>query len=81
MGIAASVLETVQRHVSRYPRSRASKVGLRIGEYAGVEAESLRFCFEALARGAGRDPMILEIDWRPRSDELDLAFLELEDEP
>lgn len=85
MGIASSVLEAVGKEVRRYPGRRASKVGLRIGEFAGVDSESLRFCFEALIKGTKWEPLTLDIDWRPaasamdRADELDLAYLELEE--
>jgi hydrogenase nickel incorporation protein HypA/HybF len=85
MGIASSVLDAVGKEVRRYPGRRASKVGLRIGEFAGVDCESLRFCFEALVKGTEWDPLTLDIDWRraskanDRADELDLAFMELEE--
>jgi hydrogenase nickel incorporation protein HypA/HybF len=78
MGIASSVLEAVEREVHRYPRHRAAKVGLRLGEFAGVDAESLRFCFEALVKDSPFDPLELEIE-RASRDELDLAFVELEE--
>jgi Zn finger protein HypA/HybF involved in hydrogenase expression len=45
MGIAYSVLTAVDQELQRYPGRRAAKVGVRIGEFAGVDAESLRFCF------------------------------------
>ena len=53
MGIANSILEAVAREM-RAPSGRASyKVGVRIGELAAVDAESLRFCFEALGSRHG----------------------------
>jgi hydrogenase nickel incorporation protein HypA/HybF len=84
MGIANSVLEAVHQELHRYPGRRATKVGLRVGEYAGVDRESLQFCFEALVKGTELEPLELEIescsvrDGR-RGDELELAYLELED--
>ena len=50
MGIASSVLEAVDKELQLYPGHRAAKVGLRIGEFAGVDTESLRFCFEAIVK-------------------------------
>ena len=47
MGIANSVIEAVRTEAARYPGSSPRKVGLRIGELAAVDPESLRFCFEA----------------------------------
>ena len=84
MGIACSVLEAVDRETRRHPGHRAAKVGLRIGEYAGVDPESLRFCFEAITKADGLAPLVLEVEWCKaaegrRGDELDLAFVELED--
>jgi hydrogenase nickel incorporation protein HypA/HybF len=90
MGIASSVLEAVYKELHLFPGYRAAKVGLRIGEHAGVDTESLRFCFEALVKGTELEPLELEIEWcsaqdgcgpegRFRGDELDLAYLELED--
>ena len=85
MGIANSVLDAVHQELPRYPGQRAARVGLRIGEFAAVDPESLRFCFDVLVRSTGLEPLGLEIEWcRPqdggRGDELELAYLELEDE-
>jgi hypothetical protein len=84
MGIACSVLEAVQKELARYPGQRAAKVGLRIGEFAGVDGESLRFCFEAIVKSSEAAPLELEIEWcragdERRGDELELAYLELEE--
>lgn len=84
MGIASSVLEAVHKELQRYPGQRAAKVGLRIGEFAGVDTESLRFCFEIAAKTSDLAPLELEIDWcrledGRRGDELELAYLEMEE--
>jgi len=79
MGIASSVLEAVHRELHRYPGQRATKVGLRIGLFAGVDAESLQFCFEALVKESPLAPLALEIE-PSAGDELDFAYLELEDD-
>ena len=84
MGIASSVLDAVHKELQRYPGQRAARVGLRIGEFAGVDTESLRFCFEIAARTSDLAPLQLEIEWcrledGRRGDELDLAYLEMED--
>jgi hydrogenase nickel incorporation protein HypA/HybF len=83
MGIACSILEAVQEKVRIHPGHRASRVGLRIGEFAGVDPESLRFCFEAMDSSC---PLAVEIDWRRaadgcRGDELEIAWFELEKIP
>jgi hydrogenase nickel incorporation protein HypA/HybF len=84
MGIANSVLEAVHQEMHRYPGQRAAKVGLCIGQFAGIDGESLRFCFDALVKNSVFDPLELEIqpcrleDGR-RGDELEITYLELED--
>ena len=84
MGIANSILEAIHQELHRYPGQRAAKVALRVGEFAGVDPDSLKFCFEALVKGTEFDPLELEIQWcgaagGRRGDELDMAYLELED--
>ena len=79
MGIADSILNAVRRELVMYPSQRATKVGVRIGEFAGVDTESLRFCFEVLANNSELAPLELDIEWRPSGDDLDLSYLELDD--
>jgi hydrogenase nickel incorporation protein HypA/HybF len=79
MGIACSVLEAVHAELERYPGQWASKVGLRIGEFAGVDPDSLRFCFQAIVKSSEPAPLVLEIEWLQESDELQVAYLELEE--
>lgn len=77
MGIAASVLEAVERELVRYPGCRPARVGVRIGELAGVDAESVRFCFDAIVKGSPFAPLELSIE-PGLNDELDFVYLELE---
>ncbi len=49
MGIACSVLDAVRTEADRHRGARVTTVALRIGEWAGVDPEALRFCFEAMA--------------------------------
>jgi Zn finger protein HypA/HybF involved in hydrogenase expression len=74
MGIASSIIEAAWKESRLYPGQRPAKVGVVIGEYAGVDTESLRFCFETLADG-----LELDIQWRTGTDELKLAYLEMEE--
>lgn len=77
VGIAAEILEAVRKETAAYQPARAVKVGVRIGEMAGVDAESLAFCFEALVKGSELEPLELAIE-PGRGDELEFAFLEVE---
>ena len=84
MGIASSILDAVHKELHSYPGERAAKIGLQIGEFAGVDPESLRFCFEAITKSSGLAPLDLEIEWCKagddhRGDELRIAYLELEE--
>jgi hydrogenase nickel incorporation protein HypA/HybF len=79
MGIACSVLDAVHTELQRYPGQRVSKVGLRIGEFAGVDPDSLRFCFDVIVKNSEAAPLALEIEWLRGSDELKIAFLELDE--
>ncbi len=111
LAIANSVLEAVRGEAGRHPGARLLKVGVRVGELAGVDPDALSFCFESLVRGTELEPLALEIEPSPRrqlcpecartftvvdydvccpgcgasetecigGDELELAYLELED--
>lgn len=50
LGIASSILESAQMAMKDYAGARLNAVGLRIGAWAGVDPDSLKFCFEVLAR-------------------------------
>jgi hypothetical protein len=78
MGIANSILEAADAEAGMYPGHRPAKVGVVIGEYAGVDTESLRFCFDVLAKERQPRPE-LAIEWRTGSDELKFAYLEMEE--
>jgi hydrogenase nickel incorporation protein HypA/HybF len=67
MGIANSVLEAVRAEARRFPDGRIFKVGLRIGELAGVDPDAVKFCFDAIARGTELEPVTLEIEFSPRT--------------
>ncbi len=79
VGVASGILEAVRQETAARGEARATKVGVRIGEMAGVDPESLAFCFEALVKGTEMEPLALEIE-KGEGDELVFAFLEL-DEP
>ena len=66
LSIANSILDTVRAEAARRPGTRLTKVGLRVGELAGVDPESLDFCFNVLVSGTEFAPLALEIETRPR---------------
>ena len=60
VGIANSILEAVRTEAAPHAPARATKVGVKIGEMAGIDANSLAFCFEALVKGSDLEPLELE---------------------
>ncbi len=66
LSIACSILDSVRAEVARRPGVRVLKVGLRVGELAGIDPEALDFGFQALVQGTEFEPAKLEIEWKPR---------------
>jgi hydrogenase nickel incorporation protein HypA/HybF len=64
MGIANSILDGVAAEVRRRPGSRAVKVGVRVGELAGVDPDALSFAFEALTLDTPMAGLALEVEYR-----------------
>jgi hydrogenase nickel incorporation protein HypA/HybF len=64
MGIANSILEGVAAELRRRPGSRAVKVGVRIGELAGVDPDALSFAFEALTIETPLAGLALDVEYR-----------------
>jgi hydrogenase nickel incorporation protein HypA/HybF len=62
LGIASSLLDTVRNKAAEFPRSHASRVGVRVGEWSGVDVEALRFCIESLATSSHMNGLRVEID-------------------
>ena len=111
LSIAMSVLESLKGEAQRRPGSKFLKVGLRIGELAGIDKDALTFGFEALVKETEWQSLALDIESVPRrqrcpncnltfavkdyeftcpncggqetacagGDELDIAYLELEE--
>ena len=66
MSIANSILEAVRKESAARGGVHVNKVGVRVGELAAIDPESLRFCFEAIVQGSDLEPLALEIEVRPR---------------
>lgn len=65
MGVASSILDGVAAEVRRRPGIRPVKVGVRIGELAGLDPDALRFAFEALTLDTEMQGVALDIEYRP----------------
>ena len=66
IGIANSILDVVKAETRQRPGSVPCKVGVRIGELAGVNPDALRFSFEILTRETEFPEVQLEIEMCPR---------------
>jgi len=77
LGIAQSVLDAVTVELDSRPGSILKKVGMRIGELAAVDSESLRFSWECLTRETPFEGVALEIEcraWQRRCPRCGLVF-------
>ncbi len=66
VGIAVSILETLDVEAGRRPDSQIIAVGLRIGELSNIDKDALMFAFDALTRNSPWQDLRIEIDWRER---------------
>jgi hydrogenase nickel incorporation protein HypA/HybF len=66
LGIAEETLTAIQREAARYPNTRVIRVGLRIGELAGVNISALQFAFDAILPGTDCEGMKVEMEYVPR---------------
>jgi hydrogenase nickel incorporation protein HypA/HybF len=78
LGIAQSILDAIRRETASHPGARAVKAGVCVGPMAGVDCESLAFCFEAAREMDGQPGLELELQ-KGTADELDLTYIELEE--
>ena|SRR5581483_2309675 len=71
LGIATSILETVEKEASSRPNMCFQKVGLRIGALAGIDIDALTFGWEAIVKDTKWESLILEIEQVPRKNRCD----------
>jgi Zn finger protein HypA/HybF involved in hydrogenase expression len=78
LGIAQSILDAVETELRPHPGARAVKIGVTVGEFAGVDRDSVAFCFEAIVKGTPFEALVLDLR-EGTADELELSYLELEE--
>ena len=78
LSIATSILEAVSKEKQRRPESRFLKVGLRVGELAGVDRDALSFGWEALTKDTEWDGLGLEIEHVARTQRCTVCQFEFE---
>jgi len=62
LSIAESILDAVRKERARLNGARVAKVGVRIGELAGVDPDALSFGFEVLVKDTDLEPLALAIE-------------------
>ena len=62
LSIVSSVLEQLDELKKQHEGARFSKVGLRVGELAGVDVDCLRFGFECVVKDTNWESLALEIE-------------------
>ena len=67
LGIAENILEIVRRAVPDERTSAIGNIRLRVGPFAGVVPDSLKFCFAALSSDVGMTNAALRIEQTPLS--------------
>ncbi len=66
LGIASSILESVQSAACRNPGARITKVGIKVGELAGVDVDALQFGFECIIKDTEWERLVLDVESIPR---------------
>ena len=61
MSLCEGVLEVLEDNARKQHYARVRTVWLEIGRFAGVEADAMRFCFDAVCRGTLAEGATLEI--------------------
>ena len=78
LGVAQSILDLVREHVPDGQAGAVRAVTVRVGDLAGVVAESLDFCFGAIVMGTPYNGAFLKIEHTP-GDDLHLVAVDLDD--
>ena len=65
LSIAQNILDIVNEQLLINNLSRVNKVKIKVGKLAGIEPESLKFCFEIITKNTKADGSVLEIDSVP----------------
>jgi hydrogenase nickel incorporation protein HypA/HybF len=66
LGIASSILDCVQAEANRHPDVHITKVGVKIGELAGVDVDALQFGFECIVKDTEWEHVVLAVESIPR---------------
>lgn len=51
LSIAQSILDCIHKQLEPYPGAKPTRIGVKIGSMAAIDATALQFCFEAILLG------------------------------
>jgi len=66
LSIASAILDRVRAESARHGGVHVCKVGIKLGELSGVDADALSFGIEALVKDTPLEPLALEVEYCPR---------------
>jgi hydrogenase nickel incorporation protein HypA/HybF len=62
LGIASSIVESVEKESLRHPGVTITKVGVKVGDLSGVDVDALQFGFECIVKGTKWEQLLLEVE-------------------
>ncbi len=65
LSIAESIVDSVHQQPAVRAGRRVAKIGVRVGDTSGVNAEALAFCFDVAVRGTDLDGAALDLERVP----------------
>jgi hydrogenase nickel incorporation protein HypA/HybF len=65
LSIAQSIADSARQHAEQHRARRVRRIGVRVGEISGVNADSLEFCFGMTVKDTELEGATLDIDRIP----------------
>jgi hydrogenase nickel incorporation protein HypA/HybF len=65
LSIAENILDIVRQSVPDEQMAAVRNIRIRVGPFAGIVPDSLKFCFDALSGDAGMEKAVLQIEQTP----------------
>ena len=65
LSIAQSLIESVRAEAAAHRGARVTRIGIRVGDLSGVQADALQFSFDVIVRGTDLERATLDIERVP----------------
>ena len=62
LSIAQSIVDSALEHAAHQSGRRVARIGVRVGDISGVNAEALEFCFGMTAKGTALEGAALDVE-------------------